>query len=243
MTTQVIRQRRGGRQATIILLLMLSSATLAWLLIPRHSMAELNRHLALQTAIPTSFGGWKSMPSNHQSIVDPQQRVLLDALYSQTLSRTYVNSLGDRIMLSIAYGESQAGEIEMHRPEVCYVAQGFTLKSVGSAELAYSPTDRPLPLQRLMARAGDRLEPITYWMRVGDKVVASGSQQQIARVSQGLSGWIVDGILVRVSSLTEQNEAAYKLHEQFMQDLLQSVDSETRKFLIGPVTSVNKGKS
>ena len=60
--------------------------------------------------------------------MDPGQKALLDRLYEQQLSRTYENAQGYRIMLSIAYGGNQRDELELHKPEVCYVAQGFVLQ-------------------------------------------------------------------------------------------------------------------
>lgn len=42
-------------------------------------------------------------------VVNPQQTELLNKLYNQTLSRTYINRrTGDYVMLSIAYGERPA---------------------------------------------------------------------------------------------------------------------------------------
>lgn len=59
--------------------------------------------------------------------ITPELANNLDKLYSQTLTRTYINNDGYRIMLSVAYGENQLSSdvTQVHRPEFCYVAQGF----------------------------------------------------------------------------------------------------------------------
>jgi EpsI family protein len=38
-----------------------------------------------------------------------------------------INPQGYRIMLSIAYGKNQSDALQLHKPEICYPAQGFTL--------------------------------------------------------------------------------------------------------------------
>lgn len=219
------------------LVLMLVAVALSAAITPTERMADLNKNLKLESAIPKAFGDWELVSHQGAGVVNPQQAELIESLYSQTLTRTYRNSRGDYIMLSIAYGGEQAGEIELHRPEVCYVAQGFSLKPNGTSSVALPNHQGTLPLQRLLARQGRRIEPITYWMRVGDYVLASGSGQQLARVRHGLRGWVPDGVLFRVSSIGSDTEAAYGLQDQFISELLEALNLPTSRFLVGPITS------
>lgn len=228
--------QRTRRNALAICALMLSSAAVAWKYTPHEKMADLNRDLKLEIAVPKVFGEWQLEESGFKSVVNPQQTQLLDELYSQTLGRTYINASGQRIMLSIAYGKEQAGENQLHRPEVCYVAQGFKLERSGTSSLMLQGRNTAISLQRLMAQQSRRSEPITYWMRVGDDIVASGTDQRVSRVRHGMNGWVPDGILFRVSSLTDDRQSAFILHEKFIADLISAVDPATRRFLIGPVT-------
>ena len=55
------------------------------------------------------------------------KEAIINKIYNQTLTRTYINPRGDRIMLSIAYGRDQSDALQMHKPELCYPAQGFRL--------------------------------------------------------------------------------------------------------------------
>ena len=219
-----------------VCVLMLASALVGWALTPHQKMALLNKDTQLENAIPKVFGDWRLEESGFAAVVNPQQKELLDVLYSQTLGRTYVNADGQRIMLSIAYGEEQAGENQLHRPEVCYVAQGFTLEKAGSSSIKTSGRETPIAVQRLLGQQKNRYEPITYWMRVGDDIVASGTDQRVARVRQGMKGWIPDGILFRVSSISRDNSSAFSLHERFIGDLLSALDPATKRFLIGPIS-------
>ena len=65
-------------------------------------------------------------------MVNPQTQELLDKLYSEVLTRVYVNASGYRIMRSLAYGFDQRGAMQAHMPEVCYPAQGFILKGMNA---------------------------------------------------------------------------------------------------------------
>jgi len=222
------------RHAAGALVLMLGAVVAAQALTPRSRLAALSSDLKLEAAIPDTFGGWRVDPNAFVQVINPQQLALLNTLYAQTLTRTYIGPAGERVMLSIAYGTAQAGELELHRPEVCYVAQGFAIQA--GAHSSVPQDGRAVPVQRLLARLGGRSEPISYWMRVGDDVIPSGVQQQVSRLKQGLRGWIPDGLLFRVSTLSADPAAAYAQQERFMADLLQAVDPRTRRFLIGPVS-------
>ena len=220
-------------RALVVLALMLLSCAAAALLTPRQYLAALNRDLRLEQAIPPSFGDWRQEAMAPGGVVNPQGQALIKALYSQTLSRVYVDAQGQRMMLSIAYGGEQAHEIELHRPEVCYTAQGFALEEGPRGTL--HDAGRDIPIKRLMARQEGRPEPITYWMRVGDDLTVSGLSQQLSRVRQGLHGRVPDGVLFRVSSISPDAASAYPQQDRFVTALLAAVDSRTRRFLIGPV--------
>ena len=90
----------------------------------------------LEDVVPKQFGDWRELPQLGAYVVNPQTKELLDKLYSQILTRTYVNSSGYRIMLSLAYGDDQRGGLQAHKPEVCYPAQGFALHSNQEAQVA-----------------------------------------------------------------------------------------------------------
>src|SRR6185295_11767480 len=88
----------------------------------------------LEQVVPAQIGEWRLLPQDGQ-VVNPQTKELLDKLYSQLLSRTYVNASGYRVMLALAYGDDQRGDLQAHKPEVCYPAQGFALHSNEQGEV------------------------------------------------------------------------------------------------------------
>lgn len=213
--------------AIFIGLLMVSSAVMAVVLKPDERMAENLPPLSLEEAIPKQFGDWHIDPSIVPVDPSPDVEARLDEIYSQTLARTYANSQGQRIMLSIAYGADQSGDgNQVHRPEFCYTAQGFQLLS---SEIGRLITDYgSLPVRRLLAKQGPRNEPITYWITIGDKATLPGLRRKINQLAYGLSGTVPDGMLVRVSSISTNTEAAYELHAEFVRDMLASMDPQSR---------------
>ncbi len=163
-------------------------------------------------------------------IINPQGQTQLATIYSQLLTRTYVNAEGYRIMLSVAYGPDQRGSLGAHEPETCYPASGFTLHSREAAQL--STLYGELPVRRLFTTKGPREEPLTYWLRIGDKVV-EGWQRRLVELRYTLTGRIPDGLLFRVSSIDPDQALANNLQDQFINQLLQSVSPADRKHLSG----------
>ena len=114
-------------------------------------------------------------------------------------------------MLMVAYGESQSDRLQLHHPEVCYTAQGFRVSRTSAAKLDYSPSAPPLNVTRLVAQREDRIEPITYWMRIGYDNSSSNWARQALKLGYGLRGWVPDGVLFRVSTIGIPAELSFKI--------------------------------
>jgi len=219
----------------VLLLLMLAASGLAIALKPTQRIALHRRRIDLEKAIPQRFGDWRIDPLLVPVSVSPDVQQRLDAIYDQTLGRTYVNSRGQRVMLSIAYGGDQGSDkTQVHRPEFCYTAQGFQLSKSFENELAMSTG--VLPVRRLVAAQGRRTEPITYWITVGDQVALPGLSRKLLQLRYGITGKVPDGMLVRVSSISEQDAGAYALHDEFIRDMLAATTAEDRVRLAGRTT-------
>jgi len=220
----------SNRIALLIAALMISASVGAVVLRPDTKTADISA-ISLETMIPKQFGDWREEPQRVTQIVNPQTQALLDKLYSQLLSRVYINKDGYRVMLSLAYGSDQRGALQAHKPEVCYPAQGFTLKSTRSSPLA-TPFGE-IPAQRLFTTLGPRQEPVTYWFTVGDKAVQNRLQKRLVDLRYGLTGQIPDGMLFRISSIDENQARANQMQDQFVNQLLQAIPPADRKRLSG----------
>lgn len=211
---------------------MFSAAGLAMALKPTAKLADSEPAINLETLIPPKFGEWKVDESLVPIQVSPDVQAKLDKIYGQTLSRTYINSEGQRVMLSIAYGANQGSDdFQVHRPEYCYTAQGFQVKKSWQDFLKLGT--RELPIQRLEAIQGSRNEPITYWITIGDKATLPGISRKLTQLSYGLTGKIPDGMLIRVSSITPNAKEAYQLQDRFVNAMLDAVAPSQRMRLTG----------
>ena len=220
------------RHALLALLLMVAAALLAWRLTPTVPLTSLHGEINLEQMVPRQFADWRVENTVAGAIVNPQQEALLKKLYSQTLSRSYINSQGARIMLSIAYGRDQRDGMQLHHPEVCYPAQGFQLKSNKPALLQLGGSGVPgRQLETYLGR--QRQEPVTYWTVIGETAVRGGINKKLAEMRYGLRGLIPDGLLFRVSSINPDSTAAFALQQQFSAALLAAVPPGVRVRLVG----------
>lgn len=210
---------------------MLAAAGLAIAITPREKIADQGPKVDLETMIPKQFGEWKLDEKIVPLQVDPSLKANLDKIYNQILSRTYINGKGERIMLSIAYGGDQSDSMQVHKPEVCYPAQGFQV--IKQMNTTLETGFHPVPVVRLVAAQNNRVEPITYWIIIGDKVPASSTARKIEQLKYGLTGKVPDGMLFRVSSISSEQDRAFSEQAGFITELLKNTSQQARTRLIG----------
>lgn len=184
------------------------------------------------TLIPQAFGDWVALEHSGRVVVNPVQEENLMRLYTETLARGYVHRpTGRVIMLSIAYGKDQSTDTQLHTPDACYPSQGFRVenRSEHDVQTPYGA----IPAVRLLTTFGSqRTEPLTYFIRVGDGLARGSKDRNLARLSMAVKGYLVDGMLFRISEVTQRGDA-YALQDQFIKDLLGSLSSEARGRVIG----------
>jgi len=210
---------------------MLAAVGLSYALTPQAKVADQGPKMDLETMIPLQFGTWKLDETVVPLQVSPDLQAALDKVYNQTLTRTYVNLKGERIMLSIAYGADQGDNVQIHLPEGCYKGQGFAVGD--KSESAMQTLFGQIPVSKLVATMGQRNEPITYWVVVGGEVARNNWEMKKAKLKHALKGEIADGILIRVSSITPDAGRGYELQREFSESMLQAMTPEQRTRLIG----------
>ncbi len=196
--------------------LMVGSALAAPLMKPVR--AEGTAALVLESMVPQAFGDWSIDPTIVPIAPTADVQAKLDRIYSQTVSRTYVNSAGEHMMLTVAYGGDQSDALKAHRQEVCYTAQGFTIEGLHHDQLAVQ--GGAIPVTRMLALRGERSEPVTYWFTMGDRVVRGLLERLETQLANGVRGRVPDGMLVRVSSISGDSAAAYAAQQTFIAALL-----------------------
>ena len=219
------------RRAAIFLgaSVLASGASVA--LVPQRKIADRNPLGKLDELVPSRFEGWAVDHSIPMILPAPDVQAKLDAIYNQLVSRTYINAQGERIMLAIAYGGDQSDGLRAHRPEVCYAAQGFSTRELQDGQLALP--GRHIPVRRLVATHGPRIEPITYWMTIGTQVARTGLETKLAQLRYSTRGLIPDGLLMRVSNISRDSAQSYRLHDAFMNALVAAVPPQDRWRLVG----------
>lgn len=218
-------------KSVMALILMLCAATLGILLRPVYQLADQRPTDTLDVIIPTAFGDWSEEKQASAQIIDPLQKEKINKLYSQTLSRTYKNGNGYRIMLSIAYGINQRDSMQVHKPEICYPAQGFVLHSQEATRINLNHGS--IPAVRILTSQGLRIEPVTYWITLGDQVVSSAMQKKLTELKYAIHRTIPDGMLIRVSSIDAHSEQAYVIQSQFSRSLVDSISPSAQRRFVG----------
>jgi EpsI family protein len=222
---------KSTRLAYVLCALMCGASIAGFAARPSAKAVDKGNVVSLEAMVPQQFGDWKLEPDQGLQVVNPQTKEILDKLYSQVLTRTYVNQEGYRIMLSMAYGDDQRGGLQAHRPEVCYPAQGFQLGRIEDGAL---PTRfGNIEVRRLTTNLGPRNEPVTYWLTVGNQVIKSTLEKRIAQIRLGLTGQIPDGLLFRISSIDRDDARGFSMQQKFTADLMSAVSPATRKQLSG----------
>jgi EpsI family protein len=185
---------------------------------------------SLDAMIPKQFGDWREASQWIVQVINPQLQKKLEETYSQILTRSYVNAGGYLIMLSVAYGSDQRGSMRAHEPEACYPGAGFTVHRKEVSHLA-TPFGE-IPVRRLFTSKGSRVEPLTYWVRIGDSAIQEW-QWKLVELGYTLTGRIPDGLIFRVSSIDPDQARANQMQDQFINQLLQAVSPAERKRLSG----------
>ncbi|MHB0992542.1 MAG: exosortase-associated protein EpsI, B-type [Burkholderiales bacterium] len=222
--------RNGGYY--MIGLLMIAAVGLTKVATPHVQRMRAGAMVDLNTLIPVQFGEWKEQPELNLMVIDPATQQRINAVYNQTLSRTYIDPAGDRVMLAIAYGSNQSDDMQVHKPENCYPTQGFQITGLVKTVMAL-PNHRIIPVKRMVATHDHRVEPITYWTTVGNKVEVDGLRWKLAQLRYGLTGVIPDGLLFRVSSIDKNVQHAYALQNNFVDELVESLNAKDRSRIIG----------
>lgn len=188
---------------------------------------------------PSEFGDWQELKGLTPlvSAANPGELTFNQPYDAQSM-RTYRNTRsGQVVMLALAYGQNQRQDIKVHRPEVCYNAQGWDVVDLGPHQFPLT-SSTGVPITGMHMRAVDkrsgRDEAVTYWVRIGDTFSQSGMTQRLHILQQGLQGKRSDGVLVRFSQHLRGSQTPQESHQvqaQFAKDFLAALSPEARQLL------------
>lgn len=210
--------------------LMVGVAGVTWARLPNHSLAATNGE-SLDGILPPSVGDWRSIEGDGL-VVPPEQEARADAVYSYVLTNTYQRGSAPPVMLLIAYDMRQSGMLQIHRPEACYPAQGFTLSAEHMVAMNLGGT--AIDARFLTAVNGQREEQILYWTRIACSFPTSYDGQRSAVVGYNLRKQIPDGALVRISMIDPDAARAKAALLDFAHTLYGGAGKLGRGLLAGP---------
>ncbi|MGU3390532.1 exosortase C-terminal domain/associated protein EpsI [Sphingomonas sp. M1A8_2b] len=196
---------------------------------PRRSEHRLAK-AKLSQLIPLQIGAWRY--ATNDGVVVPSQDGPVDG-YDQVLTRVYDAEGLPSIMLLIAYGSTQGGSLQLHRPETCYPGQGF--KMSGFSDLTLRPAaGEQIAARTFTATRDDRIERLIYWTRIAGSFPRSTAEEYRAIVSSVLHGVVPDGILVRMSTIGPDIGVSDQAMAAFSAALIDD-SAAARSILVGDV--------
>lgn len=179
----------------------------------------------LEAMLPEAFGGWRRIALS--DAVLPAETELTPG--EAVAYRAYEDELGRVVTLVAAYGPPLGDSVRLHRPEACYVAQGFAILSRAERDLDFG--GRAVRLVDLDAQSPSRREGVTYWLRDGDSFTTKASDSGWRRLRRG-AATPLDGALLRVSTLSAE-APQFDLHGAFLGDFAAALGPDARRTLLG----------
>lgn len=224
----------GRRRAFMLAGAMASVAGVAALVRPPRPDPDARPTTALDTLFPQRFGEWRVDELSRAFVRPADRQGKLYQVYDQVLERTFVDARERRVMLSVAFGSEQSSSLQMHRPEVCYRSAGYAIHGVQGDTLRLA--GHAVTATRVHAVLPGRPEPITYWTVLGGVVVSDAASARRRRIAAVFRHELLDGMLVRISTIDGDLARAYALQSRFADELVLAIEPALRAKVIGAPT-------
>lgn len=182
----------------------------------------------LEELVPKTIGRWSFVAAS--GLVIPPEDQMEQVIYSQLLTRVYSDGVNPPIMLLLAQSAGQTGFLQIHRPDFCYTASGYSISDVTPHAISVGP--KLVPTSSMDANAGGPTEHVIYWTRIGDLMPTSWKAQKWAVAEQNLRGIIPDAILVRISTVSDDGDAARATIDNFVRAFIASIPAAKRAVFI-----------
>ena len=220
------------RLAILIVLLFVASAGLAYWLTPQMQTQQMPEDF--EAMLPRKINDWTEQPNPYLQVglVDNTDKDV-DQPYDRVLMRSYRSGEGAQVMLALAYAKEQSQDVKIHRPDVCYQAQGFAINSRHVQSLNIDG-QHDIQVVRLVVSQPSRLEVVSYWIRIGNEYPVTPLNMRMKILRDGLAGSVADGILVRVSSIVDDESeaaAAFVRQEEFLKEMVAALPQNQARVL------------
>lgn len=222
------------RRAVLVGGTMAVTSAGAYAVMPRREEHRLAR-TKLGDLVPRRIAAWHAAPPVGV-VVTSEESVNTDG-YDQLLTRVYAAPGLPTIMLLIAYGSTQGGSLQLHRPETCYPGQGFRIGQAEETDFGFR-TDRPVQARRFTAWRDARTERLVYWTRIADSFPRNTAQEYRAIFASVLRGVVPDGVLVRISTIGDDIPRSDQAITSFARAMVAAAIPAGRQVLLGSTARV-----
>lgn len=207
---------------------LLAGTGLSWALRPsRHRKP--GTQAILERGLPRAVGPWREWEI--PGFVLPEREALDQAIYDGFITRAFGGPDPMPVYLVVAYGSAQDYGLQVHRPDQCYPASGFTVEPLASREIA-AGQGRRLAAEVMQARRALHEETVLYWTRIGAEFPRSQWDVRRALVTSILGGEVPDGVVARFST-PETGPRAIERLAAFAAALLEGASPAARHLLLG----------
>jgi EpsI family protein len=134
-------------------------------------------------------------------------------------------------MLLMAYSANETGFLQVHRPEFCYTAAGYTLSDFAPHRIQLGGP-RAFIANSLTATRDASTEKLVYWTRIGNHIPLSWAEQKLTFAGDNLKRLIPDASLVRVSTTGLDDAQAFPLIDGFVRELIASVPAPLQRVFV-----------
>ncbi len=218
-----------SRRAVLVGATLALGAGSAWAMTPRKTEKRLGS-AKLNKLVPDRIGSWEMVKRDGVVVASEDEDAPVEG-YDQVLTRTYAAAGQPEIMLLIAYGSTQGGSLQLHRPETCYPGQGFSLGDFSETQ-ADMGGQRQVAMRSFTARRDQRVERVIYWTRVAEQFPLNTAELYAVILTSVLKGIVPDGVLVRVSTTDPIGPKTDQALAAFAKTMIQSMAPPARKVLV-----------
>jgi len=199
---------------------------------PRRFVSLMPEGKKLNDILPHGFDDWSSQDVS--DLVAPETPDSLAArLYGETVGRIFQHkSTSEQVFMLMAHGDVQSNELQLHRPEVCYPAFGFTLSENATYQIPLANAVL-VPGRRLVAHSSERQETVVYWSRLGEYFPTTVQEQRLERLQTAMKHYIPDGLLARFSVVGPDPQAALEIMARFIPLLIAHIPADQLGALVG----------
>ncbi len=227
-----------SRRTIVVSGALLAVAGVAAVAKPRRYRPDPAGVTPLGSLIPAQIGTWTQQPDSALVVPDETNA---GSEHEQTLTRVYAEPNAPPLMMLISNHVARTEKFNLHRPEWCYQAAGFRLEDFRKFALDVGAA-KPVAGRIFTAIREDRVEQVLYWMRVEDDFPTNAHEQGWVIFRNGLSGFNVDGALVRLSVISRDLHAGQAMLESFATAMVRTSGPSGRKLLVGRLTPTALGQ-